>query len=356
MSILPAAIRERLHRQYKKIESKEHQLLYLFLEITRACNLSCRHCGSDCGPEPSHSELTTESWLAVLTYVAKRFSPAPTIVLTGGEPIVHPEFEKIIQTLHGLGLRWGLVSNGYALDQKEVDRLVRCGIYSITLSLDGLEDSHTWLRGKKESFPRVVEAIKIVSSSDIPLKDVVTCVSRRNLHELDSLADMLIRLRIPSWRLFRIFPSGRAAGGEELSLSVRESGEMLDWIGKNRKGLALKGCDLNFSCEGWLPAGIDARVRNHPFFCRAGINIGSILSDGRITGCSNNSDSFIEGNILKDDFAYVWQNRFEKFRNRSWVKETACGRCRQLKICQGSSIHLWRGSMKKPEFCYLNCY
>jgi radical SAM protein with 4Fe4S-binding SPASM domain len=344
--MVPAKIKQSLHNLYKGIEIKDHQLLYLFLEITRKCNLACRHCGSDCTTHPLLSELTTKSWLAIIDDIARQFCPAPTLVLTGGEPMLHPDFYLIIRAIHANGMRWGLVSNGYEMDRKAVELLQRYGMNSITFSLDGLEESHNWLRGKLDSFSRAMQAIGSISTSAIPVKDVVTCVNQRNLHELDSIAELLVKHSIPSWRLFRIFPSGRAKNNQELLLSVQESREMLDWIAGNK----------NFSCEGWLPASIDAKVRNQPFFCRSGINIASILCDGRITGCSNNPDTFIEGNILKDDFAFVWQNRFEKFRNRSWVKETACGNCTHVKNCQGGSIHLWRGSSEKPDFCYADCF
>lgn len=349
-------VKEKLHNHYKAIESRDHQLLYLFLEITRKCNLACKHCGSDCGSHPFKTELTTQSWMKIIEVIGRQFSPAPTIVLTGGEPVLHPDFKAIILTIRTVGMRWGLVSNGYAIDQEAVDLLQDHDAYSITISLDGLEANHNWLRGKKDAFQRAVEAIKRVSKSSIVIKDVVTCVNPRNLHELDSIAQLLITLAIPSWRLFRIFPSGRAKDNDDLLLSVKETREMLDWIAGNKRILAQRGLDLNFSCEGWLPGAVDSKVRNQPFFCRAGINIASILSDGRITGCSNNADSFIEGNILHDNLAYVWQNRFEKFRNRGWVKDATCGDCKRLKDCQGGSIHLWRSSMEKPEFCYLECF
>jgi radical SAM protein with 4Fe4S-binding SPASM domain len=354
--MLPAKIKGKLHNHYKAIESRDHQLLYLFLEITRACNLSCRHCGSDCGTHPTKSELTTPSWISILEYLAKQFNPLPTMVLTGGEPMLHPDFETIIHAIDSRGMRWGLVSNGYELDREAIGMLQRHNVYSITISLDGLEKSHNWLRGKMDSFCRTVDAVKQVSAREIPVKDVVTCVNRRNLHELDSIAQLLITHSIPSWRLFRIFPAGRAAHNDELLLSVKETREMLDWIAGSKKKLAAQGLEVNFSCEGWLPIAFDAAVRNQPFFCRSGINIASILCDGRITGCSNNSDRFIEGNILSDDFAFIWENRFEKFRNRSWVNETECGKCGHVRDCQGGSIHLWRDSLAKPEFCYAKCY
>jgi radical SAM protein with 4Fe4S-binding SPASM domain len=356
MTFLPVNLKRHLHRFYKKAEYKEHRLLYLFLEITRRCNLTCRHCGSDCTSLNQNGELTTSSWIKIIKDIAERFLPAPAIVLTGGEPLIHSDFAAIIEKLHALKIRWGIVSNGYNLDESVLEILIRNDIHSITISLDGMVKSHNWLRGKSDAFTRAVRAIAIVSKSSIPLKDVVTCVYPGNLRELDDMAQLLIDKGMLAWRLFRIFPAGRAAGNNQLLLSVAETRAMIDWLITKRIGLRKWGLDVNLSCEGWLPYDIDQKVRIQPFFCRSGVNVASILCDGTITGCSNNAGRFYQGNILKDDFTFVWQHRFQTLRNRDWIKATTCGNCRFLKECEGSSLHLWRDTPDKPEFCYIDCF
>jgi radical SAM protein with 4Fe4S-binding SPASM domain len=230
------------------------------------------------------------------------------------------------------------------------------GLYSITVSLDGTGKNHNWLRCRPDSFERAHNALRLLSHLPECVKDVVTCVNPRNIDELDAIARILIDTGVISWRLFRIFPAGRARNNDELLLSVSQTRKMLDWIGDRRRTYRHDGLDLSYSCEGWLPFSVDPQLRSRPFFCRAGINIASILHDGTITGCSNNSTRFYEGNIIEDSFAYVWRNRFGQFRNRDWVKATACGECRHVRDCRGSSIHLWREDSQRPEFCYMDCY
>ncbi len=357
MTFLPVPVKGHLHRLYKKAECRDHQLLYLFLEITRACNLSCRHCGSDCRAETaSGGELTTASWIKVLEYIAATFSPPPVIVLTGGEPLIHPDIGTIIRKCNALHLQWGLVSNGYCLDDATFKTLESNNIGSITISLDGTEKSHNWLRGKADSYQKAMRAIQLVAKSDLPQKDVVTCVNPQNLYELDAIAGLLIENKMPSWRLFRIFPSGRAKGNKSLLLSIAETRILIDWLAAKKTGLRKSGLDVNFSCEGFVPFSIDIKIRNQPFFCRSGVNIASILCDGTITGCSNNSGMFFEGNILRDDFASVWTTKFKQFRDRSWVLQSSCGTCKNLTDCQGGSLHLWRNNMTRPDFCYMDCF
>jgi len=356
MSFVPLSIKDYLHQLYKKAECKEHQLLYLFLEITRICNLACKHCGSDCSSNIEFNALTTDSWIKILEDISISFSPKPAIVLTGGEPLLHSKFSQIIQKLRELHFRWGIVSNGYDLEDRILETMLLNDIYSITISLDGKENSHNWLRGKQDSYRKAINAISIVSKSKVLQRDVVTCVNPRNIDELDEIAKVLIENGACAWRLFRIFPAGRAKGNSELLLSIPETRKMIDWISDRKDDLKKGGLNLSLSCEGWLPFATEVKVRNQPFLCRSGINIASILCDGTITGCSNNSKLFFEGNILTDNLASKWINGFQSFRNRKWIHTSSCGKCTDLNKCQGSSIHLWRENLKTPEFCYMDCF
>lgn len=355
MNWLPAVAKQALHRIYKKAEIRDHQLLYLFLEITRLCNLSCRHCGSDCGAQSKFASLTTDSWLRILENVAESFTPAPTLVLTGGEPLMHPELPRILEKIHALRLRWGMVSNGYRLDERALDMLLRFGLYSITVSLDGCEANHNYLRGKPDAYARTVRALKLLGRAEIPCRDVVTCVHGGNLADLDAVAELLLELGIPAWRLFRIFPAGRAQNDPSLQMSLGQTRQMLDWIAEKKPIYAKRGLDVNLSCEGWLPMAADLKVRKQPFFCRAGVNVASVLCDGTLTGCSNNSAQFYQGNILRDSLAFQWENEFRIFRDRAWVKDSTCGSCEHVGNCQGGSVHLWREHLRSPEFCYKDC-
>jgi len=345
-------IKKNLHTLYKNIEIKEKRLNYLFLEITRICNLNCLHCGSDCKSVSSSNQLSTESWKKIIDYICVNFSNKVRIVITGGEPLMHQDLCEIGAYISSKKMKWGMVSNGILLDKDKMNNLENAGISSLTLSMDGLEESHNYLRNSRIAFLSILRSIEALGCSNLEFKDVVTCVYSKNLKELDQIAEVLIENKIKSWRLFRIFPSGRAARNKELQLSFDQTQEMISWIASNKKALALKGLNLNLSCEGWIPFETDMTVRDTPFFCRAGISVASILCDGTITGCSNNHESFYRGNIMKDDFKEMWINRFDDFRKRDWIHEKNCNNCDALKQCKGSSIHLWDLGNEQPNFCY----
>lgn len=346
-------IKSKLHNWYKNMEEKSHSLSYLFLEITRKCNLNCLHCGSDCKNETGIPELTTDSWLKIIDFVHENISDKITFIITGGEPLLHKDLLQIGDYINKIGMKWAMVTNGLLLNKEMMKKLENAGISALTLSLDGLEESHNKLRNSQLAFKKVDLALDALGNSKIQFKDVVTCVYPENINQLFEIGTLLVKKGISSWRLFRIFPSGRAENNNDILLSFEQTEKMVEWIKENKKPFARKGLNLNLSCEGWLPFNIDKEVRDAPFFCRAGINIAAILCDGTITGCSNNHSSFYEGNILKDNFAKVWKEGFGNFRQRAWLEKTGCAKCHHVKNCKGGSIHLWNLENTIPGFCYV---
>ncbi len=345
--------RRLVHPAYKALETKARVLRYLFVEITQRCNLACLHCGSDCGKDEQREELTTEEWLRFFDTLPTRFDARSlAVVVTGGEPFCRPNLDEILAGLRKNRLPWGMVTNGWALTEANVARALKHGLMSMTVSLDGQAASHDWLRGRQGSFERAVEGIRRVARAGLPAFDVVTCVNPRNLGELDQVAQLLLDARVPAWRLFSIFPKGRAKTNAELKLSDAQLREMFAWIERRKPELAGKGLALNFSCEGYLPPRWDAAVRDEPYFCRAGINIASVLCDGAISACPNITRSLVQGNVRTDDFKEVWDDKFQPFFERGWMKTGDCQGCDQWKRCQGNSMHLWDDEARATALCH----
>ena len=345
-------LRRLLYPAYRKLETNVHPLRYLFLEITQVCNLNCRHCGSDCGRNTQLDELDTEDWLRFFAYLGEHFDRRKlAVVITGGEPLCHPEWDRILDGLKEQGLAWGMVTNGYDLTEGAVKKLTAHNLNSVTVSLDGLKKNHDWLRGKKGSFDRAVRGLKHLAAAHIPFFDVVTCVNPRNLDELPEIMRLLKQVGVPRWRLFSIFPKGRAAGDSELLLDKDGFVTMLDFIRRAKEEHKDQDFDLNFSCEGYLPKEWESKVREEPYFCRAGISIGSVLCDGAISACPNISRSLVQGNIRKDDFKTIWDKRFQVFRDRRWLKQGPCADCKLFNRCQGNSLHLYDDELGHTALC-----
>ena len=340
-----------LFRKYKENESKIHSLSYVFWECTLRCNLSCQHCGSDCKKEAGVKDMPLSDFLGAIDQLKGLVNPNKTmIVLTGGEPLMRNDLDVVGEKLYERGFPWGIVTNGMLLNEQKLRSLVNSGLRAITVSLDGLEQSHNWLRGNKLSFQKAVAAIRLLPEIPGLKYDVVTCVNRMNYGELNQLRDLLISWGIAEWRIFTIFPVGRAKDNEMLQLEASEFKGLFDFIKETRISGKIK---LNYGCEGFL-GNFEGEVRDNFFFCRAGINIGSILADGSISACPSLRDNFIQGNIYQDNFAEVWINRFEQYRDRSWTKTGLCAECELYKYCEGSGMHLRDEKTGELLFCHLH--
>lgn len=340
-----------LFRKYKENETKIHSLSYVFWECTLRCNLSCQHCGSDCKKDAAVKDMPLADFLGAIDQLKGMVDPNKTmIVLTGGEVLMRNDLAEIGQSLYDRGFPWGMVTNGMLLTEQKLLSLVDSGLRSITISLDGLEESHNWLRNNPTSFSKAISAISLLPTFPGLKYDVVTCVNRKNFGELSQLRDLLISLKIAEWRVFTIFPIGRAKDNAMLQLSASEFKGLFEFIKETRNSGKIK---LNYGCEGFLGS-YEGEVRDNFFFCRAGITIGSVLADGSISACPSLRDNFIQGNIYRDNFAEVWINRFQKYRDRSWTKTGLCAECEVYKYCEGSGLHLRDEKTGELLFCHLH--
>ncbi len=338
-----------LFRVFRKNETEIHELNYLFWECTWRCNLACRHCGSDCKAESNVKDMPLADFLRAIEPLEQRY-PRDTVVIaiTGGEPLLRTDLADCGRALRQHGFRWGIVTNGMLYDEARHHELVAAGLSSVTVSLDGLEETHNWLRQHPQSFQRALRALRLISNEPRLIYDVVTCVHGRNLKELPQLKELLITNGIQHWRLFTIAPIGRAAHDRELMLTRTQVEEMLQFIAATRQEGRI---DLKFSCEAYTGK-YEEEVRDSYFFCRAGINIGSVLLNGDISACPNIDRSFRQGNIYEDNLLDVWDNRFQVMRDRNWMRCGMCTSCKDFKQCLGGAMHL-RPACGEP---ILRCY
>ena len=95
----------------------------------------------------------------------------------------------------------------------------------------------------------------------------------------------------------------------------------------------------SYGCEGFLGE-YEGQVRDHLFTCQAGMSISSVMIDGSISACASIRSDLAQGNIYKDDFIDVWENRYQPYRDRSWMKTGECAQCKYFRYCQGNGMHL----------------
>ena len=215
------------------------------------------------------------------------------VILSGGEPLMRDDIEDVGRALYRREYPWGMVTNGMLFTEERFRKLYAAGLRSVAVSLDGNEEDHNWMRGHVSSFKNAMRAIRLLASQERVVWDVVTCVNNRNVQYLTQLKDMLYEAGVRQWRLFTIFPAGRASQHPDLQLPSEKLREVLDFIIACRKEGKIHA---SFACEGFLGT-YEGKVRDHLYQCAAGISVASVLIDGSISACTSIRGKYYQGNI-----------------------------------------------------------
>lgn len=332
----------------------EHpRLVYLFVELTDRCNLRCRHCGSRC--EPSHGRcLPTDLLLRTLDEVAEDFEPRTVMVcLTGGEPLLHPDFDAIVRHIVSRGFPWGMTTNGTLIDEKRAALLREEGLASVTVSLDGLRESHDALRQCSGSFDRTVKGMAFLKAAGIPVQ-VTTVLHKGNFAEREALFAFLCACGIASWRVVNMEPIGRALDAPELLLDRQELLQLLDFIREKRFSRHTP-MDVRYGCAHYLSYEYEHEVRDNYFLCGAGLYVAGIRSNGDITACLDIPPlpELVQGNIARDRLSRVWWEGFAPFRADRSEHCAECRACAERAFCGGDAAHTWDFAARRPLFCLM---
>ena len=335
---------------------KTAPLQYLFWEATLRCNLECLHCGSDCVRDNStqSGEIGADLVKRELASIAQLYPPNKiTLAIIGGEPLVRRDIIEVGEYAAGLGYNWGITTNGMLLDKPMIQRLKDAGLRTISVSLDGVEQDHDKLRNRPGSHKTVTTAIRNLLDDPFFLTfDIICCVSKINIGRLEEFVEDLVRMEVPAARFTPVFSRGRAGRKNHLTLEKDDYNKMLHFIARQRAQRT--GIKIYLSEEGYWGPEWECVVRDEFHYCASGILIGSILYDGKVTGCPSVSRSFIEGNIRQTPFVEIWKNRFSRYRGgRKETFGAACAGCEHWILCEGGGFHLLDQANSPANHCCL---
>lgn len=340
--------------QYREHLRKHPRLIYLFFELTDACNLSCLHCGSSACPQ-NHTYLPMDAVKKVIDEVAAAYSPPGMMIcLSGGEPLLHPDFFEILTHIKHAGFSCGITTNGTLIQPQVARKLVQGGLDSVSFSLDGLKDTHDWFRNKPGAFELTTQGIRnlVEAAGNTILTQVTTVVHRKNIHQLDAMYDLVCQLGVRSWRIINLEPIGRALQHPDLLLNRQELQTMLSFIREKRYAPQVS-LHVTYGCSHYLGEDLERTVRDYYFSCASGLTVASVLCNGDIYSCMDieRRPELVQGNIVHDSFIDVWENRFQSFRADRTSENETCLHCADRNYCQGDSAHTWSYDEKRPLLC-----
>ena len=326
------------------------ELRRLFFELTQRCNERCYHCGSSC-TATAPAELPTAKWHSLIDEVARDFDTSRMMLcVTGGEPLLHPDFFEIMAHARDAGLAWGMTSNATLITPHVARRLARVGMRTISVSIDGLEQTHDRLRRTPGGFRRAMAGIEnLLEVGAFSAVQVTTVVNHETISELDDLFRVLDELDIDSWRVIGLEPIGRARAHPELLLTDDDWRLLLGYI----RAMRLAGHPLEFGCSHYLGLELEAEVREWYWLCNAGVYTASVTSTGDVCACLDieRRPETVQGSVLEDRLRDIWEGRFELFRRDLSELSATCAGCEHAPFCRGDAHHSFDYDEGRPMLC-----
>ncbi len=211
-----------------KLDVASRPFLVLF-ELTRACDLACRHCRAEAIRTRHPDELRTGEVTAVLDDLAALGPPRPIVVLTGGDPFKRPDLAEVVGHGAAHGLAMAVAPSGTPLATR--DRLWerrRAGARVVSFSIDGAGPvGHDAFRGVEGSYRRTLEACRDALEVGLRLQ-VNTTVTTGTVGELPGILELVRQLGASLWSVFFLVATGR--GRELTSLSAEETEDVLHFL------------------------------------------------------------------------------------------------------------------------------
>lgn len=295
--------------------------LMAWLEITRRCNLRCPHCFVE-GGTARGSELPTDHILGLLEEWARMgvFS----VVITGGEPTLHPDFLTIVEHAHRLGFTISIASNGMALTEKVASKLPRDDVI-ISVSIDGI---HGQGNARKETdFEFVTRRLLELKQAGFNTS-IMTTTTSQNARDLATIINWAIDHEV-SLRSVPFVPMGRGALFRELMNTTADVELAAQFWIAEEKWERVKDQQLGL-CSGkifnFLLTMVFAMRR-----CMSGRGVCYVNSAGDVFPCSTCSGRKVlcAGNVQLEPFARIWEGDWE-IRQLTWKDFE--------KTCEGCSI------------------
>ncbi|WPD23701.1 MAG: radical SAM protein [Candidatus Electrothrix scaldis] len=308
-------------------------------EITMGCNMRCKHCGSSC-TSPLEDELTTEEALALCDDIADL--GLKWITLSGGEPLTRRDWPQLVERLRCKGVIPNIITNGWMCDEKAVLRAKEAGVGTFAISLDGLPDTHDYMR-KQGSFERTARAFQLMAENDIS-SGAITTVSTKNMPELPALKEKLLELGVRYWQLQIGLPMGNFEQTPQMIMSPEDVDQVIDFIysaaDDDRITIYPADCIGYYSHKELASRQKAHKAASPPVWrgCNAGKRSFGILHNGEILGCTSiRNREFIEGSIRERPLREIWEDEKSFLWSRTLKKEELEGQC---KTCQYGDLCL----------------
>ena len=310
--------------------------------ITDECDQRCKHCyifsaGDHTCLKSMTWEEMQETFYNCLDF-CEVYGRTPYFYLTGGDPILHPDFWRLLELFHEHDIKFTILGNPFHLNDQVCRELKWYGCEKYQLSLDGLRETHDWFR-KPGSFDCTLEKIGCINRAGIR-SVIMTTVSKQNRMEVPGIIDAVVKAGANIFAFSRYVPSG---GELDTSMTGKEYRELLAVCDQKFKEYEAEGCKTYFNKKDhlWTLYEYETGAFKIPESAKEGMIYGgcncgnchlTILPTGEIYTCRRVAESKA-GNVFEDRIADIWVTSMEAYRD--YEKFSKCSRCKLLAWCPG---------------------
>jgi radical SAM protein with 4Fe4S-binding SPASM domain len=330
--------------------------------ITRTCNLRCVHCYSDSASNNYPGELDWAQMEEVVDDLAAY--EVPSLLLSGGEPMVHPDFFKLVDLASSKGLKLTISTNGTLITPEKAALLKAAEVAYVGISLDGIGEIHDQFRRKEGAFDAAVRGFRACHEAEQKTGLRLT-LTRHNVQNIEQILDFIDEEGIQRVCFYHLVPAGR--GSDLQMLEAEESRQAVDTLIKrveewNTQGVAREVLTVTQPADGAYLL-VRMEQENHPNLEMArellAWNGGGANSSGR--GIANidtqgdvHPDQFWQdvmlGNVKRTKFSDIWEEKHEpsaahlreirsiglmSAEERKARMTGPCGGCKWFNVCGG---------------------
>lgn len=293
--------------------------LVAWIELTRACNLPCKHCYINAG-RARQNELSLEEILGVLDQLKEQ--GVFCLVFLGGEPMMHPNFIQIVQYAHKLGFVISIGTNGTYITEEIIKQLPRQECY-VSVSLDGI--AYQKEIRKKSTFDDIWQKLLLLKKHDVPT-GIMTVMTDQNIDELHEVLDLAVEHGFYFGKT-PFTPIGRGQHFKHFlpKPDKAESAVALEKKDDAHERRMMEKTGLTFTNFFHQCYKLSASIKQE--FC--GISLVYIQSDGEIFPCTtcSSTQKYGAGNIRETSFSEIWNNGFDAIRSIHFDDFKGCHSC-----------------------------
>lgn len=334
------------------LQFSEDKRPVVVMNITRRCNLRCVHCYAAADGGPGGDELTTSEIMRTLDDLAS--FGCPVALLSGGEPLMHPDIVDIARHAVKVGMRAVISTNGTLITPGMAERLASVGLSYIGASLDGVRETHDHFRGVTGSFDRTIEGLRVARAAGIKTGLRFT-LTRRNVADIPAVFDLMAAESIPRICFYHLVYTGRGECLVDEALPPHETRRAVDLIidrtaELHRAGNPVEVLTVDNHCDGphlylrLLGENPDRaaevmRLLEFNGGNNSGVGVAAVSWDGAV-----HPDQFwrsrVLGNVRERSFREIWTDRENGFLMKLKYKKKhvtgRCAGCRFLDVCGGN--------------------